>query len=158
MNALYWASVVSALGWIYVALAASWPRLFNREVVRHGVRERSGYRVGGLVHWRLPAGPAVLIAALSGLPILAAIWLAGWPRLVVEVILAGAAVAAWMGAPPGTRLLNRPAGGATDQTVFEARPAGDIRRALAVLLVFGLVPALAIGALLYLSVARLTGD
>jgi hypothetical protein len=158
MAVLYWAFVVGALGWIYVALAVYWPWLFDREVVRQAERDRSGFRVGRLIHWRLPAGPAFLIAALSCLPILAAVWLAGWPRLVTEMFLAGAAIAAWLGAPPGTRLVHAQSGFGRDQGRFEVRPARDMRRAVGVLLTLGVVPALAFGAILYVLVSQLIVD
>jgi len=142
MNTLYWASVVSALGWIYAALAAAWPWLFQREAVRQAERVPEGYRVGWLVHWRLPARAAVLIAVLSGLPILSAVWLQGWLRPSVVVLTTVAVLAAWIGAPPGTRLTYAPAGQPSDRPRFELRSTAGLWRAVGVLVVVGLAPAL----------------
>ena len=149
MNTLYWASVVAASGWIYAALAASWPRLFDKEVVRHAERDPAGYRIGWQVHWRLPARAAALIGVLSAAPILAAVGLEGWLGPAVVALMAVAAIAAWIGAPPGRRLVYVPGGRQGDQMAMELKHARNIPRAVAVLLAFGVFPALVLGAMIY---------
>ena len=145
---LYWASVISVLGRLYAGLAAAWPHLFDRALVRHGTRDPSGYRLGMLIVWRLPVKAALLIAALSALPLAAAAWLAGWSRFVVEALLTLAVLAAWLAAPPGQRLTISPAQPDGGQAVFVLRAARDLGRALLVLVVFGLLPSMALGAVI----------
>jgi hypothetical protein len=158
MSVLYWASVTSLLGWIYAALAAAWPWLFERQAVKQAERDPAGYRIGWLVHWQLPARSAAVIAVLSSTPLLAAIFLAGWLRPAVVAVMAAAVVAAWIGAPPGSRLVYVPAGAAGDKMVVTLKHTRSIRRAAAVLLVFGLIPALALGAVVNAMLTRVLGQ
>jgi hypothetical protein len=134
---VYWAATISALGWSYAAFASLWPRLFERVAVQHGTKVAEGYRIGWLVHWRLPTRAALLIAWLSAAPILAAVFLQGWPALVTLAIMTGTVAAPWFVAPPGMRLHY----GEVSPGVFTARAWRRPFRALAVFALFGLVPA-----------------
>jgi hypothetical protein len=153
---VYWASVITVLGWEYAALASAWPLLFHREAVRHAKREETGDRIGWLIHWRLPARAAALVLLLSMIPILAALFLRGWLVIVALAITTGVTLCLWLIGPPGTRLTimeRRPPGGAS---AFGIRRHQNVLRAVAVFVAFGLLPALALGAVLTWVVARLT--
>lgn len=142
----YWASVTAALGWQYAACASLWTRWFNPAVIQHGSREESGYRLGRATYWRLPRPAALAVAALSGIAMLGARLLpAGWAALLVAGV-AVVIVALWLVNPPGMMLSYRAITTAEGQTMFESVAYRKFTRSIGVFLVFGLLPALIVGA------------
>lgn len=140
-----WTSIITALGWLYCAFAASWPRLFYRNLLRQSHREEWGYRFGRAIYWQLPRRPAIALAVLSVVPWLALLVGSG---PVVQILLIMAVVGfslLWLIQPPGQRLglIERQFEG--QGLVFELRATHSLLRASLVFLIFGLLPALAIG-------------
>ena len=147
----YWASVVAVLGWIYVVLASLWPLVFHRDVVKHGTRDRYGYRIGWVVYFRLPARTAIVVALLSVVPLLAVIFLRGWPAVVTLVVMFGTTLLYWVIASPGSGFGHVPDGGDTQAV---GQRSGDIVRSILVLVVFGLIPAAVIGVVLNWALSK----
>ena len=145
---VYWASVITILTWLYAALAAAWPWLFNRGVVQHGVREPGGYRIGRALHWRLPRRPALLITLLSGIPLLAAIGLEGWSVTVILMLATVFALGLWLSSPPGMKLSYTERKLDDGQSVFILLSSRQFLPSVITLIVFGVVPALLLGAIL----------
>ncbi len=135
-----WALFLAILCWVYAFFASFWNHLFDREMIREGVREEIGYRIGRAVHWRLPREGAFImlglgvlaVAVVAILPVWAAPWFLGLESTVVLVI--------WLIAPPGQRMLvslAEPENGTDAPVQSERKPL----RAVAVFLVFGALPA-----------------
>jgi hypothetical protein len=142
----YWAAVTAALGWQYAACASLWTRWFNPGVIQHGIREPAGYRLGRATYWRLPWPAALAVVALSGIaPLSARLLPAGWATLLVAGI-AVVIVALWLVNPPGMMLSYRAITTGDGQTAFESLTYRQLPRAIGVFLLFGLLPALLVGA------------
>jgi len=141
-------STLTALGWLYVALASLWPRLFDRELIKHAIPDPSGYRMGWLIVWQLPLRVGLPLAILSALPILAAIFLRGWIVVAVSAVMLLVIVGCWLFASPGMRfgIVERAMSGGGP--VFEMKRAGQFPRAVILLVVAGLLPAVGMGAVL----------
>lgn len=145
----YWASVLAALGWLYAALASLWPLLFNRGIVKSGERDKLGYRIGlWKIYWRLPTRTAVVIALLSAIPILAAVWMDGWLLTAVLATMTGLTLFFWLFAPPGMTIEYVQKGLKDGLPVLDARDHRGRSRSVLVFAIFGLIPALGIGAIL----------
>ena len=142
----YWASLLAVLGWIYVALASLWPLVSHRGVVKHGTREKYGYRIGWVVYFRLPVRAAILVVLLSVVPLLAVVFLRGWPVAVVLTAMTCMTLLYWMISAPGSGFGYVPSGGG--ETLSGAQRSRNILRSIIVLVVFGLIPASMIGAVL----------
>ncbi len=139
-----WALVLALLCLLYVLLATFWNHLFYRDVLRHGVREEIGYRIGRAVHWRLPREGAYLMLGLSLFAVAAVVILPGWATPWLLGLESVVVAAIWLVAPPGQRMLVSLAG--TEERGgaplhFERKPL----RALAVFILFGLLPAVLLG-------------
>ena len=154
---IYWASVLAALNWAYAAFASLWLVLFSREAVKHGTREESGYRIGRAIHWRLPGRMALVVMLWSVLPILGTLFLRGWLALILLALLTATTFLLWLIAPPGLRLVYGERGGEGGATAFELRPAGNPVRSIVVFVLFGLLPAVGVGAVLSWALARVGG-
>ena len=153
---VYWASVLAALGWMYEAMASLWPMLFQRDVVKTGLSEELGYRIGlWKVYWRLPTRAAIAVALLSMIPILAVIFFDGWPVTVLLATMTGITLVLWITGPPGMTIGSITKGLEDGHPVLEARSHRSALRSILVLAVFGLIPAFGIGAVLSWILARL---
>lgn len=145
----YWASVLAVLGWLYAALASLWPMLFRRDIVKASRREELGYRVGlWKVYWRLPTRTAMAAMLLSVTPILAVIFVDGWLLTVILAVMTGMTIIPWVIIPPGMIIGFAEKGIEGGHPVLEAQSHRNGLRSLFILVVFGLIPALAIGAVL----------
>lgn len=144
----WWAWGVASLGWLYAVLARLWPRLFHAETLRRARPEGDGYRLGRAIYWQLSGRTALSLALLAPLPVVAA---AGLPTARAVPALAAATLLwmlIWLSRPPGFRMgivEHQPTSG---EAWFELRGARDLLRALAVMLVAGLLPATGLGAAL----------
>ena len=149
MNLVYWASVLITLGWMYAALASLWPLLFEREVVKTGQREELGYRIGlWKAYWRLPTRAAIVIALLSLIPILGVILFDGWLETVILVVMSAIIFLLWMTNPPGMVIGFVGKGLEGGHLVLEPQRHRSALRSILIFGIFGLIPALAIGAVL----------
>jgi magnesium-transporting ATPase (P-type) len=151
----YWAFVIAAQAGIYAALASLWPTLFQPEVVKHGPLEDSRYRIGWAVHWRLPPRAAVAVTLLASIPILAVIFLQGWPVVVVLAVSACVTVTLWFVSPPGMKLLYTEQTQANGKPVVVLQSSKRVAQSIITFTALGLVPSLAIGAILYWLLAGL---
>ena len=146
---VYWASVLAALGWMYAAMASLWPMLFQRDVVKTGLREELGYRIGlWKVYWRLPTRAAIVVVLLSMVPILTVIFFDGWLVTVILATITGITLILWMIAPPGMIIGSVMKGLEDGHPVLEAQSRRNGLRSILVLAIFGLIPAFGIGAVL----------
>lgn len=143
---VYWASLLAVLGWIYVALASFWPLVFHRGVVKHGTRDKYGYRIGWVVYFRLPVRAAILVALLSVIPLLAVVFLRGWLVAVVLTVMTGMTLLYWMISSPGSGFGHVPNGGG--ETLSRMQRSRSILRSIILLVVCGLIPASVMGAVL----------
>ena len=148
----YWASVISVLGWIYVVLASIWPLVFHRGVVKHGTRDRYGYRIGWVVYFRLPVRTAIVVALLSAVPLLAVTFLRGWLVAVILAVMTSLILLFWMVSSPGSGFGHVPDGGEILSLEQRSR---DAARSIFVLVVFGFIPASVIGAVLNWALSKL---
>jgi hypothetical protein len=143
------------LGWLYSVLASFWLHLFQRDAIKHYERVKSGYRIGlWKVYWRLPPRVAIAIALLSAAPILAAILFEGWPVILVTVVMTGVTIFLWLFAPPGHVIGFTGKDLDTSSPKLIPRAHSDLQLSIQRLVVFGIVPALGIGALLSWIVTR----
>ncbi len=142
----FWAPFVTALGWLYSALAFFWPWLFHRDVIAHAVRDELGYHIGRAIYWQLPRRPALFLAAASVIPLLALVLLPQGPAVIVSALAAAAILALWLTNPPGQRMGLMERGLPGQDLAFEPRASGDIFRAILVFTLFGVMPAAVIGA------------
>jgi hypothetical protein len=155
MQVLFWASSISVLGWIYVLLASFWLHLFQRDAVKHYERVPSGYRIGAWkVYWRLPTRAAIAVALMSMVPIPVALLLDGWLVALILTILTFLILALWMIGPPGMVIGFSQKGQPGDPIMLEPRSHGPAIRSIIRLVMFGLIPALGIGAILNWVLAR----
>ena len=145
---VYWASLLAVLNWIYVAEASLWPLVFHRGVVKHGTRDKYGYRIGWVVYFRLPVRAAILVVLLSVVPLLAVVFLRGWPVAVVLTAMTCMTLLYWMISSPGSGFGHVPNGREGGETLSRVQRARHILRSIIVLVVCGLIPASAMGAVL----------
>jgi hypothetical protein len=152
---LFWASAVTVLGWMYAALASLWPLLFQRGVVKHAQRDKLGYRIGlWKVYWRLPTRAAVAVTLLSLTPILAAILLDGWLVALILTTITFIALTLWMIGPPGMVIGFSQKGLQGDHIMLEPKSHRPALWSIIRLAIFGLIPALGIGAVLNWILAK----
>jgi hypothetical protein len=144
---VYWASFLTAIGW-YVLLATSWPKIFQRERVKHATREDAGYRIGWSVHWQLPARMALLVAGLSLGPLFTVVLFDGWLAAVLLASMSATLLVMWVVGSPGQILVYVGQTEASDGEVFRLQRSGSILRPILVLLLLGLLPALGIALVL----------
>jgi hypothetical protein len=140
----FWAWGLAALGWIYCILAHLGPALFHRAVLRIATCQEDGYQVGRALYWRLSARVALLLAVISGAPLLAAGALShGWAAIVLGLI-GVAQVALWLTQPPGRCLgISALPGGAGQPPLLVLQPIDPWWRGIVMLAVCGLAPACA---------------
>lgn len=139
----FWASFLTALGWLYCLWAISWHRLFHASMLQHTHRTELGYSFGRRIYWQMRYRTASLIAVCSLLP-----WLAlllgtdVLPRVVLSLATVILSLM-WLMRPPGTllSLMDRP--GVTGWIVVANR---NVVRAIVVFVLCGVIPALLIGA------------
>jgi hypothetical protein len=155
MRVLFWASVVAALGGVYAALASLWPILFQRGVVKHGRREASGYRIGlWKVYWRLPTRAAIAVALMSLVPIPVVVLLDGWLVALILTIITSLILTLWMVAPPGMVIGFSQKGQPRGPIMLEPRSHRPPLWTIIRLVIFGLIPALGIGAIVSWVLAK----
>ena len=155
---LFWASSTSVLGWIYVLLASFWLHLFQRDAIRHYERVPSGYRIGAWkVYWHLPTRAAIVITLLSCAPLLAVIFLEGWPVTLILVFMTILTVFLWIISPPGHEIGFAARGLDTGSPKLIPNARYLLQVSILRLVILGLVPALTIGALLSRTIIRIAG-
>lgn len=140
-----WTPMITALGWLYSALAYLWPLLFHRDIIAHAIREELGYRLGRAIYWQLPKRAALFLAAVSVIPLLALVLLPERLSVIVSVLATVGILALWLTHPPGRRLGIIERGQPGRDLAFELRASGGIFRAVLVLVLFGVMPASVIG-------------
>lgn len=143
-----WAWSAACLGWLYAALGFFWPRLFHRDVLAHAVREPLGYRLGRAVYWQLPVRTAIAVGLAALIPILAMLFLPDTLAVMTLTVFTGAELVLWLSAPPGQRLGIVEISPPGDAAAFALRSGSQHLRAVAVLALFGLAPAITFGLLL----------
>ncbi len=139
----FWASFLTALGWLYCSWAISWHRLFHASLLQRTHRTELGYSFGRRIYWQMRYRTALWIAACSLLP-----WLAlllgtdVLPRVVLSLATVIFSIM-WLTRPPGETLslMDRP--GVTGWIVVANR---KLLRAGVVFVMCGLIPSLLIGA------------
>jgi hypothetical protein len=146
---IFWASVLTTLYWLYATLASFWPLLFARDFVKASERVAQGYRIGlWKIHWRLPIQAAIIVVLLSIVPILTVVFLDGWFVPVILAIMTVIILFLWMIASPGMILGSKVLSEDDEGLALEIVSPGVNSRSILVLLLFGLLPALGIGAVL----------
>ncbi len=153
---VYWASVITGLYWLYVILATVWPLLFDKSAVQHSQREDSGYRIGRVTLWRLPFRIAVILILLSLVPGASAIFLTGFPSVLLLALSTILVLAVWFFVPPGLRLILAEGGREGENVIFEQQRSRNYSRAILVLVVFGIIPALLLSPLIFGMLNRIS--
>lgn len=151
-----WAFVLTALVWTYVCFASLWFNLFDRGIVKTGTREEMGYRIGAWkVYWRLPTRAAIVILLFSITPILTLLLNNRGLTAAILTIMTGMILLLWLTNPPGMIIGFVDKSKEKGQLVLEPKIQRNHIRSVLVLAIFGLIPALGIGATFTWLVARL---
>lgn len=140
-----WSSISAVLGWIYVTWACLWPRVFDKAAIRHATYEAAGYRIGGMIHWRLPLRPALLLTILFLIPLLVTTFFRQPLSLWLLATITGIMLALWFINPPGMRLILREKRLPDGKLVFELQASRKLSRSIAIFILWGLIPALIMG-------------
>ena len=146
----FWASFLTALGWLYCIWAISWPRLFYSAALQRTHRDYLGHKFGRRIYWQMRYRTALLLAACSLLPWLALLL---GTNLIPRLLLGLATVLCsltWLTRPPGEilGLIERP--GKMGLVVIGSR---NLLRASVIFILCGMIPSLLIGTGIHMLVS-----